>query len=370
MLNNLNYKLLKMHKRIHEIMKFQGIFLHRTVKLKNVKVNVETENEDTKNECSLEDYIKKNDIIERTSMNKFHLIYCILCTIIKIMAFPVNGFIEIYYKSFGSMLFDPSNDFKNITTTGPVYTESLFSQTLLEAANGILYTYYCVIPILVLVTSCSKSGYFKSVLSFEYLEMRLNRHSQNIEKVPLSIKKFKFIYLMIVLTLVVSYLIFFFLIFQLFLKNNFKSEVLLTKIRFFAYCSGSCICLLDSFSSLYFFSSNILIVRESAVYFYQYLSANVDHKSKIKIDIEAMRELYSDLHSHVKIVDKWIRYFNGINYITTIPNTCLLFYAVLLGKTRLYVLIALIPQLLTALLVIFWITLISVLLNMEVCIQK
>ena len=368
-----DYKLLDLNKKIHKLMKFQGIFLHRFWFKEKNKIGCENDNNAGDNEVNFKVYLKKNDIIKRTYVSKLHLIYCIVISLIKIIAYPVIGYIDFQQQSL-KPIYRGKNSSENEAST--YFTKSIFVDTLIQVASGILYASYIIIPTSMILLSCWKNGFYKSVLSFEYFVVKLDACINNLNstrKMQINatkhvLKIFSIIYCMCTVGLALIYCSLASMIINSVFEFIFELEILVM-FKIFAFSFGSFVCIADLITGLYFFTSNVFIISHNVERFYFYLEASIEDFNENKlasIDFESIRDLYSDLYRHTKTSDKWICFFYGLNYLTTVPNICIFLYAIIFGHAQLPVLINIIPQMTNSVVVICFITFIGVMLNMKV----
>jgi hypothetical protein len=165
---NQNNELFKLCSKSIKIMKYLGLFVHRSVdsddsikRFKNKisftegKNQIDLNNDDDDDDFS--HFFEKKNLIKKTNFSKFHFVYCMIFTVVKVICW----LFLIYYS------------FTNIAITSLFQTSSLFTNSLIQAAGIISFILLCIHPIYFLIINYTHSGFHKSVLSFEYFERQI-----------------------------------------------------------------------------------------------------------------------------------------------------------------------------------------------------
>ena len=281
-------------------------------------------------------------------------------TLIKLVCFPINGTLKL----FGTKYFSSLN----------------FVNGLILIAMILIFLLFIIFPIFLLVISCIESGFYKSALSFEFLEKKLQNTFIDYNIRALSkpaeffsmlshkkvLKKFKIFYNVSVCLLVfVTMSILIFLI---------KSETQvgkfdITDIRFLenvAVIAVMPFSFSDILIGLYLILKMIILLQLQVEKFYEYLNVSINNK----IDIESTRILYNCVYEHVKTTDYWLRYFCGFIYILTVPSICIFLYVIILGQLEISKFQSIFADLMLALFLMVYITIIAVILHSKVILNS
>ena len=180
-----NYKLLRYFQRNIKLMKFLGLFPHRTVLDDNFPI------EEDGIDISFKKYFKSHTLKERTKINKIHLFYCIVAIFVKIIFFSVNGIVFI------------------IIQKDALYDSALFVKVLVSIGSSLFFSMISILSIYFLIVNSVQTRFYKSILSFEYFEnLMLNfiqssnqrlkielRHSPETS-IETMLRRFKIIYIL------------------------------------------------------------------------------------------------------------------------------------------------------------------------------
>ena len=368
--HNLGSKILSLCKTTVKIMKYQGLFVHRSYnhddgdRDKTFKNKIYIK-ENTSNVTDIDDqmgeYLKINNLFKKSKINKFHLIYCVILTLLKVVFFPING----WYQTF-------SPQFLNINTlnnSSSYYSLSPFVFILVQISSCSYYLFIFSFPIYFLIINATGSGFYKTVLSYEFIESVIENEIKKFST-PIASKTSKEKVLKLYK---IFYLCFFFLLLSILyalimfnaIRINSRNEQNLPEIAFFV---TSFVCYLDHITGFYLISKVIILLQFQIDSFYEYLKILVKHETSIiiQIDIEDARCLYKYLYKHMKIADKWISYFFGLVYITTIPTLCIFLYITLFDVSNTGLLMLVFPNLLISCWEISLITAVAIILHSKV----
>jgi hypothetical protein len=377
-----NYKLLNISKYSLKIMKFQGIFFHRGIsgKVSNNSILMDSNNENCIQNKSLafgtelEKYFKKHDILQKTSLNKLHFVYCIIFCLFKIIGFPILSLVQLY---LNQLYFNQENITKTNITSSYLYSNSAYVESLVYLAVSIVYIHFLIIPIYFLAISGAKNGFHRSILSFEYLENEIKTRfddynktissQSNINLLIHSNQNFRCSFLNIiyvVFSIAVPISTSAFYIYST-LTSPLINDYLVTQIvHFIMYIVTFPLLFADYATGLHFIITQIIHIKSQIESFHKYLDALI--QNEIDIDIESIRDFYNKLHQHVKVADKWICCFYGIIYITIIPVLCIFLYALVLGQLKTFLFQSLLQFLVVIIFEIVSLTVVAVMMNTKV----
>jgi hypothetical protein len=328
---NQNNELFKLCSKSIKIKKYLGLFVHRSVdsddsikRFKNKISFTEGKNQtDLNNDDDDDDFshfFEKKNLIKKTNFSKFHFVYCMILTAVKVICW-----LFIIYYSFSNKAF-----------TSLFQTSSLFTNSLIQAAGIIGFILLCIHPIYFLIINYTHSGFHKSVLSFEYFErqitnfldyyrVKITDHGGETSSMKVKLKRFSFFYILscCFLTAIISY------------TSSALTEIILNTdsfqlIRLILMGILMIISFLDFYFGIYFITKNLIIIQHQIDTFYNILKILIENKQS-KIRIESVRRLYSCLFNHVKTADNWIGYYYGIYYTTVIPIFIIYLYASVFG---------------------------------------
>jgi hypothetical protein len=360
-----NYTLLKILKKCIIIMKIQGLFFHR-VELKNQEYHSqEADLRYEENKFLLKQYLAKNDLIKKTSTQNVHLIYCIALLTIKYASF-ILLFSYFYYISD-----EITKSFKEYTKHNGSYNN--FKYALFQVNNVFFFLLFFCIPIYFLIVHSSKNGFYKSVLSYEYVEEKIkecfrefNIHYADIKPLSYSNKK------------TVFNILFFLFAFILISLNSINSLISLISLNLnysflellFLYLLNilQILILIDWATILYFISANLVLIQIQVDAFYRYLTAFIQKniQNHNKVDIESFRSFYDDLYEHVKCCDQWLCYYFGIIYLFTIPFLCVFIYTLFIDTIKIELALAFLPAIIIFASIMLLVTILAILVNIMV----
>ena len=349
--SNKDYKLLEHCSTIIKILKFQGLFIHRSFrkgsKIFKNKVNMEETTE--KKEDYVDEYpkeiFKNNKYLEKSTINWLHLLYCLILLAIKIVGFPIISLYQLFLEQFSRG--DNYNTSVSYVIRNPTFSfsSSPFVNVLLQIAFSLAFILYLMIPFYFLTINLVDSGFYRSVLCFEIIERKIYKF---IHDYPCGIpnktcdilsmysngrllKKFKVIY--IVCLLVVAALLCLVMMTNMKISENYGSMTTIQLLLGMFQTTSIILCSLDQMTSLYFICKNLMLIQHLTNTFYEYLNELVENK--VEIAIEPIRHLYSSLYEYVKFADHWISFFYGFNYLIMIPTVCIFLYGILMGDLTL-----------------------------------
>ena len=368
-----NYKLLVSLKYCINLMKILGIFVqrcHRKPEVSRAQVDFESDTYAHSNESDMkmEMYLIKYEITKETKIKKLHLIYCVILHISKIIFFG-GSFVYFTYFSKEYAYFVKENT--------KIKTEmDSFKFKLIQSVSIFGILFFLFLPIYFYISISSKNGFFKSVLSFEYIENKIKElferfNQQQNNSVPLNhssdLHKFQIIYFFIWLVLILIYV-------SGSITGNTSLTVQLnyTETVFFYILSFYQILVLNDFLLvLYFLSINLMLIYSQIGAFNRYTKAVIKNQreNKTSIDIESIRNFYDDLYEHVKINDKWICFYYGIAYLFSFPSLCVIIYSFSFGSISFEFIVLCLPTLILILLTLTVATVTAVKINIEVLLE-
>jgi hypothetical protein len=285
-------------------MKIQGLFIHRDQRVQSkTKIDFEHHIGSQSDDISfgLEKFIK--EITKETRASKIHLFYCCTCPIIK----------YIFYIIWGLYNFIITKENRDIVNRNTMRNNEL-GFFLLQISVIMISLYFLQIPIYFIIAVSSKNGFYKSVLSFEYIEEKIKRHydifnqqSANLKPLKRSLNKnisiFSIIFCTCAFILILAYLTSSIIGGMIVMKNFPVME----KILAYSNSVSFVLILIDWEAIIYFITVNMLLVYNQTDSFYKYFIALIENQ--VEIDIESIRDFYNDLYLHVKIIDQWICFF-------------------------------------------------------------
>ena len=219
-----DYKLLEHCSTSIKILKLQGLFIHRSfkkgAKLFKNKVSVEEtveRIEDKQNEEDWKGFLTNNNYLENTKISFLHLFYCLIFIAIKIVCFPILSLYELFSERI-------SRDNVNISSAyiirNPLFnfSDSPFVNALLQISFSLVFILSITVPLYFLIINFAESGFYKSVLFYEYFERRLYKFINDYPiGIPLKtreillvhsnaelLKKFKILYILCLLAITIS----------------------------------------------------------------------------------------------------------------------------------------------------------------------
>jgi hypothetical protein len=241
---------------------------------------------------------------------------------------------------------------------------------------NIVFIHFLIIPIYFLTISRAKNGFHRSTLSFEFLENEIktrfdayNKKISSQSNINLLIhsnqnfrlKFFNIIY--VVFSIVVPMSTSAFYIYST-LTSALTSDLVTIIVQFIMFIVAFPLSTADLATGFYFVITQIIHIQSQIESFHKYLDAL--NQYEIDIDIESIRDFYTKLHQHVKVADKWICYFYGFIYLTTIPVLCIFLYALILGQLKTLVFQSFLQILVVILFEIISITVVAVMINIKV----
>jgi hypothetical protein len=232
--------------------------------------------------------------------------------------------------------------------------------------------FFCI-PIYFLIVHSSKNGFYKSVLSYEYVEEKIkecfrefNIHYADIKPLSYSNKK------------TVFNILFFLFAFILISLNSINSLISLISLNLnysflellFLYLLNilQILILIDWATILYFISANLVLIQIQVDAFYRYLTAFIQKniQNHNKVDIESFRSFYDDLYEHVKCCDQWLCYYFGIIYLFTIPFLCVFIYTLFIDTIKIELALAFLPAIIIFASIMLLVTILAILVNIMV----
>ena len=338
-------------------MKIQGLFIHRIKRgqPKN-KIDFEQQIDQNANEnaLGLEKFIKKYEITNETVPKKIHLFYC--CT------YPMLKYI-LFIGWLFFMIFNRETEIKD--ELGFFYW---------QIVNILLALYFFQMPIYFMVAVSSKNGFYRSVLSFEFIEKKIKRHFEVLNQLsnnknPIrhscdkNVSKLSILFCMCASILILAY-------FLNSIIQNKDTLILHWMIDDFCFV----LILIDWATIINFLTVNILLVYNQIDSFCKYLIAvsenQIENKINNGIDVDTIRDFYNDLYEHVKITDQWMCYFYGMIYCFSIPSISIFIYSVYSAFSSNIELLCFVSSYLITIIIIIaavlLVTLVAIILNIKV----
>ena len=182
----------------------------------------------------------------------------------------------------------------------------------------------------------TKTGFYKSVLSYEYIENRIKRafnkfneknHANSLTySSGNSFSKFNIAYLIIAIILLVPIsVIKLYQSLSVSFSSSLEQSLIICGSFFFVISD------IDLTFVFYFFSANFLMLYFQVDAFYRYIKALVESEIEMNIKIESIRDFYYEIYEHVKITNEWACYFCGLIYFGSISCCCISIYDYFFG---------------------------------------
>lgn len=295
-----DYELLNLCKASIRLMKCQGLFIHRSCKVDNppcrtdeTEIDIKTDVKPKVIEISqhfdedddeLNEYCNVNDIIKKYKLHKLHLIYCIIMTLIK-LCFSIYRIYLVF-----SIVFTDDLNANN---------SSQFVILIYQIAIMILYLSLSAIPIYFISINFTQSGFYKSVLSYEYIEKKIGNKSTKKRKRDIKILRLLQLFYLIFCS------IFFFYTFYYPIESIITFDLKLMPISRIIFSvlilTINCLTCLDIFTGFYFILKNIVLVKLQLSHFDENLKKMIKNQvnRSFIIDIEEVRTLYKYLYTSI-----------------------------------------------------------------------
>ena len=304
------FKLINILKCFIKIAKFQGIFLHRSFKIKTNQVASKTGGSYKIQEIEeFEGFLLENDIHRRTSISKLHFIFCIFVQLILFSSELYGFYLDLLKKSTNEYKADVQNG--TFTSTDENYATNIYSLILLKISSLMAPLVSSFIIFYFFLFSSLKTGFYKVLISFEFIENKLLKlyaafNEKNVlksERLAYNSKiylvKFNSIFLLFTTVLLSCYFCF-----KIFEKENTTFSICLLGLRY-----------TNLLTIVVFVNSNILLINYQANALYRYIDSLVKNKNNEIFNINQIGRHYLDIYKSFKVSAKRIFLFYPLFYL-------------------------------------------------------